>query len=84
MPKMKNVRSFSDATNHIYDDYKNRGYAYERHILMNVLSPELFGNTLNDASYRQIERLMECLIDAVRKIKLTYCFAFDKDSKLIN
>ena len=49
-----------------------------------VVSPELFGNKLNDTNYRQIERCYEFLINAVRQIKLTFAFAFDKDSKLIN
>ena len=84
MPILKNIQSFTELTDHIYDDYTSGGYEYERHILQNVVSPELFGNNLNDANYRQIERCYEFLINAVRRVKLTFAFAFDKDSKLIN
>lgn len=84
MPRIKNLDSFTEYTDHMYDNTKSDGYAYERHILMNVLSPEVFGNTLNDTNYRQIERLFEYLINAVRQIKLTFAVAFPKNSKHIN
>ena len=84
MPILKNIQSFTELTDHIYDDYTSGGYEYERHILQNVVSPELFGNNLNDTNYRQIERCYEFLINAVRRVKLTFAFAFDKNSKLIN
>ena len=84
MPIVKSIKSFTALTDHIYDHFTSRGYAYERHILQNVVSPELFGNKLNDANYRQIERCYEFLINAVRQIKLTFAFAYEKDSQLIN
>lgn len=84
MPILKNIQSFTELTDHIYDDYTSGGYEYERHILQNVVSPELFGNNLNDTNYRQIERCYEFLINAVRRVKLTFAFTFDKNSKLIN
>ena len=84
MPLLKNHTPIEEVVNHINDDYKNLRYNYERHILQNVVSPELFGNALNDVPYRQIERLSEYLINAVRSIKLTYASAFPKNSKLIN
>ena len=84
MPKIKNKTSFTEYTDHIYDNIKGNGYNYEQHILMNVVSPEMFGNTLNDTNFRQIERLFEHLINAVRQIKLTYAIAFPKNSKHIN
>lgn len=84
MPRIKNMKSFTEVTDHMYDNIKGDGYGYERHILQNVLSPELFANRLNDTNYRQIERLFEYLINAVRQIKLTYAIAFPKDSKHIN
>jgi hypothetical protein len=84
MPIVRNIDSFTELTDHMYDQFATGGYDYERHILQNVVSPELFGNPLNDTNYRQIERCYEYLINAVRQIKLTFAFAFDKHSKLIN
>lgn len=84
MPRIKDVDSFKEYTNHMYDDYRNSGYDYEKHILQNVISPELFANPLNDTPLRQIERLVEYLINAVRMIKLTYAIALSKHSKNIN
>jgi hypothetical protein len=52
MPRIKNIDTFTELTDHLYDDIKNEGYHYEQHILQNVVSPELFGNPLNDTSYR--------------------------------
>ncbi len=52
MPKIKNKDSFTEYTDHMYDNIKGDGFDYERHILMNVVSPELFGNVLNDTNFR--------------------------------
>ena len=84
MSRIKNISTFRDAFKHINDDYRNQGYDYERHILQNVISPELFANPLNDTPLRQIERLIEYLINSVRQIKLTYAIAFPKNAKNIN
>ena len=84
MPRISNKTSLTEVTDHLYDDYKSKGYDYERHILQNVVSPEMFGNSRTDTSFRQIERLIEYLINAVRQIKLTYAIVFPKNSKLIN
>ena len=84
MPRIKNMDSFTEYTDHMYDNYKGDGYNYERHILQNVLSPELFANDLNDTNYRQIERMFEYLINAVRQIKLRFAIAFPKNSRHIN
>ena len=84
MSRINGLDSFNERKEHIYDDYKHLGYAYERNILRHVLSPEIFANPLNDTPMRQIERLFENLINAVRKIKLHYAITFDKNSKLIN
>ena len=84
MPKFKYIESLTDREDHIYDDYKNLGYNYKQHILKNVLSPELFGNPINDINYRQIEKLYEHLIDAVKQIKLTYAYTYPKNAKNLN
>ena len=84
MPRLKNIESFTELTDHLYDDIKNEGYHYEQHILQNVVSPELFGNPLNDVCSRPIERCFEYMINAVRKIKLHYAIAFPKNSTHIN
>lgn len=84
MARISNLTSFSEKKHHFYDNYKNQGYQYENNIMRNVLSPEMFANPLNDVPMRQIERLIENLINAVRKIKLHFAITFDKNSKLIN
>ena len=51
MPRIRNISTFREVLKHINDDYRNQGYDYERHILQNVISPELFANPLNDTRY---------------------------------
>ena len=29
MPRLKNIESFTELTDHLYDDIKNEGYHYE-------------------------------------------------------
>lgn len=82
--KLKHLDSYKTDIDHEFDEYKSLGYAYERNILKNVISPELFSNPVNDVPYRQIERLFEYLIDKVRQIKLTYAYMLPKNSKLID
>lgn len=84
MPRINGLDSFSQVKDHLYDDYKNLGYDYEGNIMRNVLSPEIFGNPMNDIPMRQMERLIEELINAVRKIKLHFAITYDKNSRLIN
>ena len=84
MPKLKYIKSFKEDLNHINDLHLNMGYNYEHNILKNVVSQELFLNPVNDTPYRQIERLIEHLINEVKQIKLSYAFAFPKNSKYIN
>lgn len=84
MPRINELDTFDAIKHHLYDDYRNLGYNYEGNIMHNVLSPEIFGNPLNDIPIRQIERMVENLINAVRKIKLHYAVTYDKNSKLIN
>lgn len=84
MAKIKDIIQFDEEIYHINDNLENKGFKYEQHILQNVISPELAANPLNDISYRQIERLIEYLINSVRIIKLTYAYMFPKNSKLIN
>lgn len=84
MPKFKYLTTFTEKENHLYDNYTNLGYNYEHHILKNVLSPELFGNPLNDTIFRQIEKLFEFLINAVKQIKLQYAYTYPKNAKNLN
>lgn len=84
MSKLRHLNSFTEDIDHEYDEYKSSGYKFERNILKNVISPELFSNPVNDTPLRQIEKLFEYLIDRVRQIKLTYAYMFPKNSKLIN
>lgn len=85
MPKLKNIDSFSEHYSHIYDDHLDTlGYEYHRNLLKRVLSGEMFANPLNDIPFRQVERLIEHLVDNVKQIKLQYAFVHDKNSKAIN
>lgn len=84
MARLNKIESFDETINHLYDEYTNQGYEYRRHILQNVVSPEMMANPVNDTPLRQIERLYEYLINSVRRIKLTYAIAFPKNSQLIN
>ena len=84
MARLNKIESFDETINPLYEEYKNQGYEYRRHILQNVVSPEMMANPVNDTPLRQIERLYEYLINSVRRIKLTYAIAFPKNSQLIN
>lgn len=84
MPKLKHINSLNEDIDHMYDEYTSLGYNYEHNILKNVVSQELFMNPLNDTPYRQIERLIEHLINEVKQIKLAYEYALPKHSKYIN
>ena len=84
MPKLKYIDSLQETEKHLYDNFKNTGYEYHHHILRNMLSPELFGNPMNDLLFRQIEKLFECLIDMVKQIKLAYVYIYQKNAKNIN
>lgn len=85
MPRLKNITSYSEPYSHLYDDFADTsGYEYHQNMLKRVVSSEMFGNPINDIPFRQIERLMEHLVDQVKQIKLHFAFAFDKNSKRIN
>lgn len=84
MPKLKYINSFHDYEDHIFDHYTNLGYQYEGNLLNKVVSAEMFANKLNDIPLRQIERLIETLVNEVKQIKLHYAFSLPKNSKLIN
>lgn len=82
--KIKNTNTFNFIEDHYFDAYTNIGYKFEHNILNKVISPELFGNPVNDVPLRQIERLIEFLVNQVKRIKLQYAFALPKDSKNLN
>lgn len=84
MPRLNYIDSFTELEDHLYDDYKNLGYNYKHHIMKNVLSPELFGNPINDVLFRQIEKLIEQLIESVKQIKLFYAYTYPKNAKNLN
>lgn len=85
MPFLKNVKSFRYDAKHWNDNYTGLGYEYHGNILKNVLSHEMFANPVQDTNYRQIERIVEFLIDQVKRIKLQFCITVDKnDFNLIN
>ena len=82
MPKLKNKSLYNKKRRHLFDNYKHLGYNYHSNILKNVASNELFGNPLTDIPMRQIERMIESLIDTAKQIKLHFNFTLDKDSIL--
>lgn len=84
MPRFNYINSFNEKEKHMYDNYKNLGYNYKHNILKNVLSPELFGNPMNDIIFRQIEKLFENLIDAVKQIKLAFAYTYNKNDLHLN
>jgi len=82
--RLKSRDEFFHDEKHVFDNYINMGYEYERHIMKNVLSPEMFSNPLNDIPIRQIERLIEFLVNQVKRIKLEYNYTLPKNSKQLN
>lgn len=85
MPKIHSMNHLDELERHCHDGYPNLGYDYEnKGILKNVVSQEIFGNPLNDSNMHQLERLVVFLVNQVKRIKLQYSFALDKDSKLLN
>ena len=59
MAKLKYIDSYFEDEDHIHDNYTNLGYEFERNIMKNVVSPEMFANPVNDTPLRQLERLIE-------------------------
>jgi len=84
MAKLKYIDSYFEDEDHIHDNYTNLGYEFERNIMKNVVSPEMFANPVNDTPLRQLERLIEFLVNQVKRIKLEYNFALPKNSKKLN
>lgn len=79
MPRLLNTTSLTEQRRHLYDDYKHLGYDYHRNILKNTMSDEMFSNPMNDIPFRQIERMIEYLIDTAKQIKLHFNFTLDKN-----
>lgn len=84
MAKLTYIENLRQAEHHAFDNYTNLGYDYKQNIMKNVLSPEMFANPLNDVPYRQIERMIEFLVDQVKRIKLEYNFTLPKNSTKLN
>lgn len=84
MAKLKYIDSYFEDEKHFNDNFTNLGYNFERNIMKNVVSPEMFGNPVNDTPIRQIERMIEFLVNQVKRIKLEYNFALPKNSKKLN
>ena len=84
MAKLKYTDSYFEDEKHMNDNYTNLGYAFEQNILKNTLSEEMFANHANDIPLRQLERLIEFLVNQVKRIKLEYNFTLPKNSKKLN
>lgn len=82
--RITNLYTLYDKEDHLMDSYRGLGYQYEHNLLNKVISSELFGNPVNDIPLRQIERLIEELINQVKRIKKSFAFALDKHSKKVN
>ena len=84
MSKLKFTESYFEDEKHINDNFTNLGYDFDRNIMKNVLSPEMFANPVNDTPIRQLERMFEFLVHQVKRIKLEYNFTLPKNSKKLN
>lgn len=79
--KKHDMTDWHYESKHFMDVRRNKGYEYHNHLLQKVVSPEITSNPLLDVPYRQIERLMEHLIDEVKRIKLVFAIAYDKNER---
>lgn len=85
MPLLRNATSYRESSEHWRDHYTSLGYDYHGNILKNVISSEMFSNPVQFVNLRQIERLIEFLVDQVKRIKLQYCITLPKNAvKLLN
>ena len=82
--KLKNIRHFYEDEMHFNDNLTNLGYNFERNILKNVVSKEMFANPINDIPLRQLERIFEFLVNQVKRIKLEYNYTLPKDATNLN
>ncbi len=80
-----NIKSFKYKQNHAQDNFTNLGYDYDKFGIFNrVLSYELFSNPNQDKPMRQLERLIQYLVDTAKQIRTQFSIAHDKDTLLIN
>lgn len=84
MAKILGINDWHEEALHFMDVKTSQKYDYHGHLLNKVISPEITANPKHDISYRQIERLIEHLIDSVKRIKLTYAIAVDKNDYSID
>jgi len=83
--KLNKVRSFKWHQKHAQDNFTNLGYRYwEKGILNRVISRELFSNPIQDTPFRQIERLIEYLVNTAKQVRIQFSIAHDKDTILVN
>jgi len=83
--KLNKVRSYKWHQKHAQDKMRNLGYRYwENGILNRVISRELFSNPLQDRPFRQIERLIEQLVNTAKQVRTQFSVAHEKDTIFIN
>jgi hypothetical protein len=83
--KLNKVRSYKWYQNHAQDKLSNLGYKYwENGILNRVISRELFSNPIQDVPFRQIERLIESLVNTAKQVRIQFSIAHDKDTIFVN
>lgn len=83
--KLNKVRSYKWYQKHAQDKMRNLGYRYwENGILNRVISRELFSNPLQDRPFRQIERLIEQLVNTAKQVRTQFSVAHEKDTIFIN
>ncbi len=75
----RNKKPYNYYSKHNKDSYKNLGFMYHGNLFKNMLSAEIFSNPTMDVMFRQLERLMERLIDSVKSIKCQFFISKDKD-----
>lgn len=80
-----NKKSKYYYASHSQDAYLNTGYKYHGNVYKNTISPELYNSNLNVKNFiLQLESLINYLIDSVKKIKLQFSIAHDKNDIRIN
>ena len=79
MAQILGLNDWHEESLHFMDVKRDNRYNYHGQLLNKVISPEITANPKHDINYRQIERLIEWLIDSVKRIKLTYAIAVDKN-----
>lgn len=81
IPNKKSARWYASRHQDIYTDL---GFKYHGQIFKKTMSPVILQNKVNSAILKQIEPIVEYLIESVKQIKLQYLFSLDKKDTRLN